>query len=278
MLYSSPDAHDRIARGKSQQPIGIFSVLVGCHKYGDRTRAMEVTSRKVRERREGDSSHQNQDDSAASARVDYYQRRTLVVPPGFLRRLASRLAFPLLILVSRETALKIHLTPLDDERTIEALRRVRGRLLDIGCGSNTLVHSYGNGVGADIFPWQGCDVVLTNAADLPFRDGEFDTVSYLACLNHISNREESLRAAYRVMKEDGQLIITMIGPRLGVFVHWLRHRHDPDDRERSIDHKKELLGMNEREIVALLNVTGCRLVSKSRFVARLNNLYIAVKA
>ena len=56
---------------------------------------------------------------------------------------------------------------------------VRGRLLDIGCGTNSLVGAYaGDGVGVDVHPWPGVDRVVEDSAHLPFETGTFDTVSY----------------------------------------------------------------------------------------------------
>lgn len=210
--------------------------------------------------------------------VRYYERRDTVQLPSRTKRLVSRAAFPLLARVSRETALKMRLVPLDDERVIEVLMRARGRLLDIGCGSNTLVRSYGNGVGVDVFPWEGCDVVIEDSALLPFGDGEFDTVSYVACLNHIHNRATSLKEARRVLKDDGQVLITMISPRVGSFVHWFRSRHDPDGLSRSVDHDHELPGMTDGQIEASLEAAGLRLEAKAGFVFGLNHIYTAVKA
>jgi len=93
-------------------------------------------------------------------------------------------------------------------------RYVRGRLLDIGCGDNRLVREHGDGIGVDVLDWGDVDLVVENTADLPFKDRSFDTVSFVACLNHIPNREEVLSEARRVIKADGRLIATMIPPRL----------------------------------------------------------------
>lgn len=216
--------------------------------------------------------------SSPRVNVKYYARDDTVQVPSRRKRWLSRIAFPLLACVSRDTALKMHLVPIDDERVIEVLIRAKGRLLDIGCGSNTLVRSYGNGVGVDVFPWEGCDMVIDDAGHLPFADAEFDTVSYVACLNHIHNRDASLKEARRVLKDDGQVLITMIPPRLGAFVHWFRSGHDPDGLSRSVDDHHELPGMTEGQIKASLEGAGLRIVKKAGFVFGLNHIYTAVKA
>ena len=179
--------------------------------------------------------------------------------------LASRLAFPLLSLLSREQSLQLGLTPIDDERVIMALKHTKGRVLDIGCGANNFVRSYGNGVGVDV------------AAKLPFKKGEFDTVSYLACLNHIPNRDDSVKEAARVLGKDGRIIITMITPLMGKFIHWWRFRNDPDHQERHIDHDHELMGMSPAHIKQILNDAGFTNVKRKRFAYGLNNIFIATR-
>ncbi|MBP9738928.1 class I SAM-dependent methyltransferase [Candidatus Saccharibacteria bacterium] len=185
--------------------------------------------------------------------------------------------FPLLSLLSREQSLRLKLTPIDDERVIMGLKYAKGRVLDIGCGANNFVRSYGNGVGVDVEAWKGSDIVIKDAAKLPFKSAEFDTVSYLACLNHIPNRAESLKDAARVLQKDGRVIITMITPKMGAFIHWWRFRNDPDHQERHIDHKHELMGMSPVHIKQILKESGFNTIKRKRFVYGMNNVYIAEK-
>lgn len=211
-----------------------------------------------------------------SKETNYFSQGTITVPPAF-KTFLSRLAFPLLTLLSREQSLKIGLTPIDDERVIQALRHAKGKLLDIGCGANNLVRSYGNGTGVDVVSWSGCDVVVKDAAKLPFRDGSYGSVSYLACLNHIPNRGDALKEAHRVLEKDGRVIITMITPTWGRFIHWWRRRHDPDEQERHIDHEHELLGMSPQHVKRILKEAGFRNIRRKQFVFGLNNLFTAEK-
>ena len=104
---------------------------------------------------------------------------------------------------------------------------VRGRLLDLACGYNNLTRAHGGGVGADVYPWKGIDVRIEDAARLPFRDGSFDTVSVLAALNHIPNREATLLAVMRVLRPGGLFLATMIGPWTGGrLAHLLFHQDE----------------------------------------------------
>ena len=214
---------------------------------------------------------------ANNKKIDYFTTDNSIKIPSKTKTFFSRIAFPLLTLLSREQTLKLGLTPIDDERVIMALKNTKGHVLDIGCGANNFVKSYGDGVGVDVEAWKGCDVVIKDAAKLPFKKSEFDTVTYLACLNHIPNRDESVKDAYRVLASDGQLIITMITPKWGAFIHWLRFRNDPDHQERHIDHAHELMGMSPDHIKQIVDDAGFKKLVRKRFVYGLNNIYIASK-
>jgi SAM-dependent methyltransferase len=218
--------------------------------------------------------------SKKSTKQSHYFDISLGIPikePGTLKTLLSRLALPMLALMSREQTLKIGLIPIDDERVIMALRNVKGKVLDIGCGANNFVRSYGNGVGVDVYPWEGVDKVIKSADKLPFKNGEFDSVSYLACLNHIPNRAESLKEANRILKPGGIVLITMIPPLWGKFIHWLRFRNDPDHQDRDIDHDHELLGMHSTHVRSLMKDAGFTDIISKRFVFGINSIYIGYK-
>ena len=209
--------------------------------------------------------------------LQYFDCEATISIPPFYKTLLSRICFPLLCLLSREQSLRLGLVPIDDERVIMALKNCKGCLLDIGCGANNFVRSYGDGVGVDVAAWKGCDKVIEDAAKLPFNASSFDTVSYLACLNHIPNREDSVKDAYRVTRSGGRLIVTMITPRMGVFIHWLRYRNDPDHKERHIDHSHELLGMSEKQVRQIISEAGFTNIRRKRFAYGLNSIYVADK-
>lgn len=211
--------------------------------------------------------------------VEYFEnvKGIPIEVPSKLKTFLSRCALPLLSLISREKTLDIGLTPIDDERVIMAMKHAKGRALDIGCGANNFIKSYGNGMGVDVFPWKGCDMVIKDAADLPFKKGEFDTITYLACLNHIPNRNESVKSAYNILNNGGTILVTMITPKWGKFIHWIRFRNDPDHKDRNIDHDHELLGMSSRQVKAILSEAGFKNIKRKRFVFGLNNLYVATK-
>jgi SAM-dependent methyltransferase len=213
----------------------------------------------------------------AEGGVAYYRTPRVVKTPSRARVVASRLMLPLLSLLSVEQSERLGLTPLDDERVLAALRHARGRLLDVGCGSNTLVRTYGDGLGVDVFPWEGIDLLVDTAAKLPLEDCSFDTVSYLACLNHIVDRQDALLEAYRVLRPGGTLIVTMLSPLVGRLVHRLRRRHDPDHSGRQSFGEAEAMGLSQSETLTLMRDAGFELQSKRSFVWRLNRIYVARK-
>ena len=197
------------------------------------------------------------------------------------QKIKDRLCFPLLAFLSSEHARGLHLTPIDEERVATALGRCRGWLLDIGCGTNDLARAYrarqGSAIGVDVHPWPGADVVC-DTTRLPFPDRHFDTVVMLACLNHVprSKRSQVLQEASRVLKNDGQLLITMINPVVGVVVHAIRRRYDLDQLERGIG-EEETKGLWDKEVKELLAESRLRLAETIPFVFGLNRLYIADK-
>ena len=151
---------------------------------------------------------------------------------------------------------------------------VRGRLLDLACGYNNLTRAHGLGLGADVFPWAGIDIRIGDAAQLPFRDESFDTVSVVAALNHIPNREAALLAVRRVLRPDGLFLCTMIGPRTGRLAHLIFHQ---DEHRRGGMRQGEVDGIRPAAMRALLRQAGFELVREVPFQLGLNRLYVARK-
>ncbi len=197
------------------------------------------------------------------------------------QKVKDRSCFPLVAFLSSEGARSLGLTPLDDERRTAVLNRCRGLALDVGCGMNEMLQSYrsrqGTGVGVDIYPWPGTDLVC-DTVRLPFSAAVFDTVSMLACLNHVPSgtRDAVLHEAGRVLKENGQLLITMINPFVGFLTHKIRHRHDPDQLERGMS-EEEAYGLTPSTVKELLTRNGFRVAEIIPFVFGLNRLYVAQK-
>lgn len=195
-----------------------------------------------------------------------------------LNKIKDAIFFPLRVIFTPEQSRRLGLTPIFDERHNHVLRHVKGKLLDIGCGYNHLVKNYNDGIGIDVYPWKGIDV-LVDTRHLPFQSKIFDTITFMANLNHIpvQIRKLVLDEAYRVLKDDGRIIITMIIPTIGYIGHkYLFSWRDHDQKERGIK-EGESWGLSLSEIKNDLTKSNFILVKKEKFLYGFNNLYIASK-
>ncbi len=164
-----------------------------------------------------------------------------------------------------------------DKRIKTVLPYVKGYLLDIGCGTNELVKKYsGKGIGVDVYQWGNVDVVVEDTANLSFKNQSFDTITIIAALNHIPNREQVLIEAKRLLKNDGKLIVTMIPPKISRVWHGIRKPWDADQSERGMK-IGEVYGMTEKDLEKILFKTGFTVISKKKFMLGVNNLTIAKK-
>jgi len=189
------------------------------------------------------------------------------------QRLADHIFFPLNIWLSEETSSRLGLTPIDHERIRAVLPYCKGKLLDVACGNNLLVRSYGSGIGADVYPYLERNVQC-DSARLPFKSSVFDSLSLLACLNHIGGRKETLAECSRVLKMDGRLLITMIPRWVGFLSHPIRKRHDPDQLDRGMSHDEDW-GLSTKEIVGMIEEAGFRVTKHICFMWGLNHFFMA---
>ncbi|MBU1247846.1 MAG: class I SAM-dependent methyltransferase [Proteobacteria bacterium] len=194
----------------------------------------------------------------------------------FLHRLWNFIGLPFRLLLFDQAWLpRFGWTTLEEERLAAVRPHVQCRLLDIGCGPNTLVKLHGQGVGVDVHDWGGGGLVVQNTADLPFENGSFDTVTFIACLNHIPNREAVVDEACRLLSQDGQIVVTMINPLLGAVGHALWWYGE--DRKREGMKEGETGGIWTSDIVRIFAEQGYHLAHHSRFVYWMNNLYVFKK-
>jgi SAM-dependent methyltransferase len=160
------------------------------------------------------------------------------------------------------------------KRRIQAvLPHVNGRLLDVGCGSNQLVRHYANGVGVDVHPWPGADVIVSDTATLAFESESFDTITIVAALNHIPNRAAVLNECRRVLRPGGRVVITMLTPRTSRIWHWIRAPWDADQRDRGMQ-PGEVFGFTSAQLLELFTRAGFTLLSRERFMLGLNQVYV----
>jgi SAM-dependent methyltransferase len=167
---------------------------------------------------------------------------------------------------------------LQDWRLDVVLPHVRGRVLDIGCGANQLVRRHPpGGVGVDVHPWGGVDLVVSDCSRLPFDDETFDTVTIVAALNHIPNREAVLREARRLLRPGGRLITTMIPPRFSAVWHRLRRPWDADQTERGMK-PGEVYGLTPAEVRRLVAAAGFEVQLEKPFMLGINRLTVATRS
>ena len=180
---------------------------------------------------------------------------------------------------------RLHLTSLRAERIAMVLPKLRGRVLDIGAGDNMLLTLYraqasagrdapiaGESVGIDVVDWGGGCIVVPNCRHLPFPDLSFDTVSFVACLNHIPERQEALREALRVLKPGGRLVVTMISKLIGDVGHAIWWYSEDKHREVA---EGEVMGMNVNDVENAIKLAGFTQLERTSFVYRLNHLFMA---
>ena len=190
------------------------------------------------------------------------------------------LIFPLKMMIPQPIIAKIPgLTTNEDIRVEIIKNNAIGKLLDIGCGTNRLAKEYRaqgqDGVGVDVYDWGTVDVVVNNTAHLPYGDSSFSTICFVACLNHIPNREEVLTEARRLLTKDGKILITNLTPIISRIWHayafW-----DADQHERGMA-EGEVFGFTGRELTVLLERNGLKVVGRKKFSWGLNELFVCAK-
>lgn len=164
----------------------------------------------------------------------------------------------------------------EEERSYRTLTEYRGRALDIGCGSNRIIKSYraaGNqGMGVDVYGWDGPDLIVEDTSRLPYDSNSMDTISFVACLNHIPNRVAVLKESRRILKPDGRVLITNLTPIISRTWHRVAF-WDADQHERGMK-EGEVFGFNDRELREMLDKAGFTFVKRIGFMWGLNHLYV----
>lgn len=206
----------------------------------------------------------------------------LLQEEGLLLRVLNEVLLPLKLLIPQPIIAKIPgLTTNEEIRIQEVLRHIppTASCLDIGCGNNRLIQLHrargGRGIGVDVYPWEGVDLIVKDSSLLPFKDQSFDCVTFVASLNHIPNRDAVLREAFRLLKRGGTVILTTLDPLPSYLWHkWAFW--DRDQHERGMQ-PGEVYGFKDEEIQALLSRAGFLVVQRRRFSLGLVKLYVAKK-
>jgi SAM-dependent methyltransferase len=184
------------------------------------------------------------------------------------------------------------LSSLRTERFDYVEREVLGRTLDYGCGPHNRFVAENlneNGCGVDVFQYEGlcADNILKDPTSLPFDDGSFDSVTFIANLNHIpaQMRDSELAEAWRVLRPGGNVIVTMGNPLAEILVHQVVALYDrflgtnyDVDGERGM-HADEEYYLLDSEIRERLVRAGFSRIRKRRFWTQwgLNGLHVGHK-
>ncbi|HPI98358.1 MAG TPA: class I SAM-dependent methyltransferase [Synergistales bacterium] len=106
------------------------------------------------------------------------------------------------------------------ESELEAIRKMLpgcGKGLEIGVGTGRFAAPLGIGTGlepssrmAEIAREKGIFVMEGVAEDLPFSDSEFDYALMVTTICFVDDLDLSFREAFRILKEDGVLVIGLV--------------------------------------------------------------------
>lgn len=208
-----------------------------------------------------------------------------------IQKLKDFLTFPLRAVTLFDVD-KWGLTALSSERFDYVAREVVGYCLDVGCGKkNRFVQQFLNGAGKgiDVFPYEGltAEHLVQDIAHFPFPDCSFDSVTFIANLNHVpkSKRDTELAEAYRCLKPGGNLVITMGNPLAELLVHRVVYWYDrvletnfDMDTERGMGAEEEYYLRNS-EIVERIERAGFKNIERKYFWTQwgLNHLFVGWK-
>jgi SAM-dependent methyltransferase len=185
------------------------------------------------------------------------------------------------------------LSCLASERFGYVAREVQGYCLDVGCGyHNRFVSEWlaGNGKGIDVYQYEGIsdDQIVTDMSHFPFPDAFFDSVTFIANLNHVpeSMRDQELSEAYRCLRPGGNVIVTMGNPLAEITVHKVVALYDrffgahvDIDTERGMG-EEEAYYLFDSEITTRLQRAGFNGLVKKYFGTQwgLNHLWVGWKS
>jgi len=92
-----------------------------------------------------------------------------------------------------------------------------GLKLEVGVGTGRFAAPLGVDAGVDLSPRmlflakeRGVEVVLADAAQLPFRGGIFDQVLFVVTICFLQSAEEAVKEAKRVLKVSGSLLVAFV--------------------------------------------------------------------
>lgn len=155
---------------------------------------------------------------------------------------------------------------LRDKRNGIVLKNLRGKALDVACGDNVLIKTYGSeGIGIDIEEYGNGTILVKDFTAMPFGNETFDTISIVGSLNYFETPVPILKELNRVLKQDGRLLVTM--PNYFVMQIWHRIREPWAYKS----------GYSINQLNDLFDKAQFKLKRTEGFLMGLNRLYVVEK-
>ena len=118
-------------------------------------------------------------------------------------------------------------------RAVKALIPEKGLGIEIGVGTGRFAQPLGIKIGIEpsgrmkkIAQKRGIQVLDGVAEELPFRNSEFDFALMVTTVCFVDDIDKSLQEAYRILSQDGFLIIGLVDRNSSVGQIYLRHQNE----------------------------------------------------
>ncbi|MGE4296690.1 MAG: class I SAM-dependent methyltransferase [Desulfovibrionaceae bacterium] len=169
------------------------------------------------------------------------------------------------------------LSPWLRARRINAVRpHLRGRVLDVGCGTGLLSECAPRegylGVDHDAASLAAARREHPHAAFAPGlpENGSFDTIALLAVIEHIPDPAAFLRRLTGLLAPGGRMVLTTPHPAFEI-IHTIGGRLGLFSREAGEDHETLI---NATAMAALARDAGLTLATARRFLFGVNQLFV----
>jgi 2-polyprenyl-3-methyl-5-hydroxy-6-metoxy-1,4-benzoquinol methylase len=159
--------------------------------------------------------------------------------------------------------------------------RTGDRLLDLGCFDRTLLSlaqpTVKRAAGIDPLAEPARDGTIeiyrgTIPGEHPFGPGEFDCITMLAVLEHITDKDALARECFRLLAPGGRVIITVPHPFVDTILAGLTRLRLIEGMSLEEHH-----GYDVRQTPAIFGKAGFRLVRSESFELGLNKLFVLEK-
>ncbi len=211
---------------------------------------------------------------------------------NFSHRLLNFMAFPYRAFILNPNISSSRFLCLRDERMSYVADYCKGKVLDVGCGpDNVFISQYwkGDGIGVDFFQYPGLNEkqIVSDPTKFPFKDGEFDTVTLIANINHIPQSvfKAEIKELSRILKPSGRIVVTRIGLLTSFLTHnvvrlqsMISKSYYSMDHERGME-EDERLTVSMNEIKDVFGANGLELIQRDKIWTQwfMNEVLVFVK-